>query len=392
MTRSLECSATCAFGLESVVARELEGLGVKDIRSDNGSVGFQASYEELCQANLWLRTADRVWVVLGRFPARSFEELFSGVRALPWPDLLPRQACFPVEGMSHNSQLSSVPACQAVVKKAIVESLKARYALERFPEDGPAFKVRVALVKNQATLSLDSSGPGLHRRGYRKLTAEAPLRETLAAGLVLLSYYQADRALYDPFCGSGTILIEAGWIALNRAPGLTRNFASEGWPWIGRARWERARREAESRRIHGRRLALLGSDADPRVLSLARYHVHAAGLGKVGVSLLRREVRDFAPEQEYAVMITNPPYGERQQDRPAARALAAELGRVTERLKTWSLYCLTSDSEFERAFGRKATRKRKLYNGMLQCTYYQYPGPRPPEGFAALPSDLPDEV
>lgn len=388
----LDCSATCAFGLESVVARELEGLGVAQIKSDNGSVAFQATPEQVCAANLWLRTADRVWVVVGRFPATTFDQLFEGTRRLAWAELLPKNASFPVEGMSHSSQLTSVPACQGVVKKAIVESLKAKYAVEWFPEDGPAFKVRLALHKDQATLSLDSSGTGLHKRGYRKLTAEAPLRETLAAGLVLLSYYSAERALYDPFCGSGTILIEAGWIALDRAPGLTRAFASEGWPWLGRARWERARREANDRVVRGKKLALLGSDADPRVLSLARYHVHAAGLGKTGVSLLRREVKDFAPTQDYAVLITNPPYGERQQDLPSARRLAFELGKATERLSTWSLYALTSDTGFEAAFGRKAGRKRKLYNGMLACTYYQYPGPRPPAGVSALPAEVPEEV
>lgn len=374
------------------MARELEALGVQEIKSHNGSVAFQATLDQICAANLWLRTADRVWVIVGRFRATTFDELFEGTRRLNWADLLPKNACFPVEGMSHDSQLSSVPACQGVVKKAVVESLKAKFQVEWFPEDGPQFKVRLSLVKDQATLSLDSSGAGLHKRGYRKLTAEAPLRETLAAGLVSLSYYNAERALYDPFCGSGTILIEAAWIALNRPPGLTRAFASEGWPWIGRARWERERRRANDAVIRGKRLALLGSDADPRVLSLARYHVHAAGLGKTGVSLLRREVKDFEPQSDYAVLITNPPYGERQQDRPAARQLAAQLGRVTERLSTWSLYALTSDPEFERAFGRKALRKRKLYNGMLACTYYQYPGPRPPEGVSALPTEVPDEV
>ncbi len=388
----LACAASCAFGLESVVARELEALGVADIKPDNGSVAFQARLEQICSANLWLRSADRVWVIVGRFPAATFDELFEGTRALNWADLLPKNAVFPVEGFSHNSQLTSVPACQGVVKKAIVENLKAKHKVEWFPEDGPQFKVRFQLVKDVVTMSLDSSGAGLHKRGYRKLTAEAPLRETLAAGLVLLSYYSAERPLYDPFCGSGTILIEAAWIALNRPPGLTRNFASEGWPWIGRARWERERRQANDAVVRDKRLALLGSDADPRVLSLARYHVHAAGLGKTGVSLLRREVRDFAPTNDYAVLITNPPYGERQQDRPAARQLASELGRVTERLETWSLYALTSDTEFERAFGRKAQRKRKLYNGMLQCTYYQYPGPRPPEGLSLVPAEVPEEV
>ncbi|MEW6278378.1 MAG: class I SAM-dependent RNA methyltransferase [Candidatus Eremiobacterota bacterium] len=382
----LHCQATCAFGLEAPLTRELESLGLEEVRSDNGSVAFTGTPDDLCRANLWLRTADRVWVVLGQFEARTFEELFQGVRNLGWDELLPRNAAFPVEGMSHESQLSSVPACQAVTKKAIVECLKAKYRLQRFPEDGPAFKVRVALVKDRCTVSLDSSGSGLHRRGYRKLTAEAPLRETLAAGMVLLSYWNHERVLADPFCGSGTILVEAAWIGLNRAPGLNRDFACQDWPWVGAARLDRMRKEARDREQRQRRLQIFANDVDGEVLQLARYHVHASGLGKMGISLRRRAVADFANDAEYGVILTNPPYGERQQDRGSARELAAQLGRATERMSTWSIYCLTSDPEFERWFGRRAGKKRKLYNGMLACTYYQYPGPRPPA--AAPPARL----
>ncbi|MBI3929434.1 MAG: class I SAM-dependent RNA methyltransferase [Armatimonadetes bacterium] len=373
----LSLVATCAFGLEAVVARELQALGY-DTRSDNGSVWFEADELAICRANLWLRSADRLWLRLGEFPAGTFEELFQGVRQLPWPDWLSANAEFPVSGISHASQLTSVPACQAVVKKAIVESLKARYRMDWFPEDGPRFPIRMALIHNQCTISLDTSGSGLHRRGYRVLNAEAPLRETLAAGLVQLTYWRPERLLADPMCGSGTILLEAALWALKRAPGLNRTFAAEGWPWVPPAAWPQARAEAEELFDRTTRLNILGSDHDSDVLKLARYHLRAAELSDRGIEFQRRPVQEFRSRQKYGVLITNPPYGQRQSELIEVERLYRELGRVWEPLReTWSGYFLTSHPGFPRLFGHRPARRRKVYNGMIPCIYYQYPGPRP---------------
>ena len=370
--------ATCAFGLESVVARELQALGATETQNENGSVTFEGDAALLCRANLWLRCADRVWFTVGRFPAHTFDELFESVKALPWPDLLTQDAVFPVTGACHDSQLSSVPACQGIVKKAVVESLKRRYPVEIFPENGAQFPIRFQLFGNQCTVLLDSSGVGLHRRGYRQATAEAPLRETLAAGLVQLSYWNSARPLFDPFCGSATILIEAALIGLQRAPGLYRSFACESWPWVVKKVWREARQEAEDRYDRTTSLSLFGSDINPQALTIARHNLTRAKLQDRGIQLECRPVSEFRPSGDYGVLITNPPYGERQLDRAQAEELYAQLGRAINPLHTWSSYVITSHPALERCLGRRAGRKRKLYNGMLACTYYQYPGPKPP--------------
>lgn len=378
MPKTLKLVATCAFGLEGVVSRELKQLGFAEIHADNASVSFEADELGLCRANLWLRSADRVFVRLASFTATTFEELFQGVKRIPWAELLPRDACFPVEGASHESTLSSVPACQGIVKKAIVESLKARYGQEWFEETGATYKVRMVLVRNQVTISLDSSGWGLHKRGYRRLTAAAPLRETLAAGLVQLSVYGAQRVLADPFCGSGTIPIEAAYLALRRAPGLTRSFAAEQWAFVGSRAWATARQEAEDLFDRTTRLTIFGSDADGEVLSMARYHLKQAGLEDRGVYFQTLRVEDFRSQKKHGIIITNPPYGERLGDQQEAERLYRELGRVVKPLDTWSVYTITAHPTFERLLGQSLTRKRKMYNGMLACTYYSFVGPPPP--------------
>lgn len=360
-----------------MLARELADLGVSEVSPDNGQVAFSGGPEELARANLWLRTADRVWIKMGDFSASTFDELFEGTRALDWPAYLPRNAEFPVTGFSVKSQLSSVPACQKIVKKAAVEKLRAKYRMEWFPEDGAPFPIRFNLIKDHCTVLLDTSGTGLHRRGYRTYNAEAPLRETLAAGLVLLSYYNKDRLLYDPMCGSGTILLEAAMIALSRAPGLRRTFASERWPFLGEAPWKAARDQAAELFDRTSQLQLFGSDADGRVLDLARTHLTQAGLDERGIHFQKREVEDFSSKKQYAVVITNPPYGYRQGELEEVEELYRQLGRLFTN-ETWSLYFLTSHPDFARLFGHGQPRKRKLYNGKLACTYYQYPGPRPP--------------
>lgn len=360
------------------MARELTDLGAPDVRSENGSVTFGGGLDTLVKANMWLRCADRVWVRLARFKALTFEELFQGVKAIAWPDLLGRDACFPVEGSSHESQLSSVPACQAVTKKAIVESLKRAYKTEWFDERGPQFKVRVSLVRDEVTISLDSSGSGLHKRGYRTLTAEAPIRETLAAGLVLLSVWKPERVLVDPFCGSGTIPIEAAFIGLRRAPGLRRAFASEGWPFVGKARWDAVRADAEDAFDRRTKLQITGHDDDEGVLRLARQHLRQADLVERGVHFRAQPVNAFRSTHEYGVIITNPPYGERLGEIRDAERLYESLGQVVRPLRTWSVYVITSHPRFERFYGQSLVKKRKLYNGLIVAWYYQFVGPRPP--------------
>jgi len=365
------------MGLEALVARELHALGYPDARAANGLVAFGGDWSAVARANLWLRTGERVLIRVGRFAARTFDELFDQTKALPWDELLPEDALFPVDGKSHDSTLTSVPACQAVAKKAVVEALKRRYKRDVFAETGPRFRILVALDKDVATLTLDTTGIGLHKRGYRTLTAEAPLRETLAAALVSLARWSPDRVLADPLCGSGTIPIEAALIARNRAPGLSREFDSSTWPVIPATVWQEARAEAEA--AIDRDVSILGisgSDRDQAALDMARYHAQRAGVAS-DVTFERRAVQDFASRRKYGVVVTNPPYGERLGEEAEATALYREMSAAFGRLETWSFFVLTSHPDFERHFGRVATRKRKLYNGRIRCDLYQYFGPLP---------------
>ena len=371
--------ATCAFGLEAVLGRELKALGLEDVRSDNGHVFFRGDFLAMARANLWARTADRIWLRLGRFQATTFEEIFQGVKTLPWADLMPQDAEFPVEGLSHGSQLSSVPALQSVTKKAIVEAMAAKYGNQTFAETGPRFPIRVALAKDQASISLDTSGVGLHKRGYRLLTTEAPIRETLAAGMMLLSYWEAGRLLVDPFCGSGTILMEAAMIGLKRAPGWQREFAAESWPSVGPEVWREAREEAEQLFDRTTKLRISGSDSDDQAIRLANQNLQRAGLDTRGITFRTRDLSGLATQTEYGVLVTNPPYGERLSDRQQVEGLYRDFGRIVAPwLKTWSAYIITNHPEFVRCFGAQPDKRRKLYNGMIECTLYQYLGPRPP--------------
>ncbi|MHB8917988.1 MAG: THUMP domain-containing class I SAM-dependent RNA methyltransferase [Desulfocucumaceae bacterium] len=376
-TAKIELIATSAFGLEAVVARELRDLGYPEVTVENGRVTFTTGLESVCRANMWLRTADRVLLKMGEFRAESFDELFEKTKALPWPDWITLDAAFPVEGKSVNSKLYSVPDCQAIVKKAIVEKMKLRHKTDWFEETGPRYRVEVALLKDTATLTIDTSGAGLHKRGYRKLGSEAPLKETLAAGMILLSFWHPDRVLIDPFCGSGTIPIEAALIGLDIAPGMKREFDAEKWPSIPGFLWERAREEALDRILRQRRLKVHGFDNDGEVLSLARYHARLAGLEEV-VTFQQRPVEELASRHGYGCIICNPPYGMRLGEMPEVERLYREMGRVFRELETWSYYILTAHPGLERLIGRRADKKRKLYNGRIQCNFYQYFGPRPP--------------
>lgn len=374
---TLQLIATAPMGLEAVVAREVRALGYTDVQVENGRVLFAADARGICRANLWLRSADRVLLCLGAFVATTFEELFAGTRALPWPDWLPADAVFPVAGRSQGSQLSSVPACQAIVKKAVVEKMKERYGLNWFSETGARFPIEVALHKDTATLTIDTSGPGLHKRGYRKLSAQAPLKETLAAALVSLSRWDATRPFLDPFCGSGTLAIEAALIGRNLAPGLGRSFVAEAWPQVGPDLWRQARAEAQDLASLRRPLAIAASDCDPEVLALAAYHAKAAGCADA-VALTCRPVAEVRPQGEYGCLVTNPPYGRRWGDPADAEQLYRELGQAVAGCPTWSVFALTAHPGFERHFGRRADKKRKLYNGRIECHFYQYLGPWPP--------------
>ncbi|MGI6120201.1 MAG: THUMP domain-containing class I SAM-dependent RNA methyltransferase [Desulfosporosinus sp.] len=372
----IELIATAAFGLESIVARELKNLGYDNLTVENGRVSFSTDELGICRANLWLRSSDRVLLKMGSFKARTFEELFQQTRALPWEEWLPEDANFPVQGKSIKSQLFSVSDCQAIVKKAIVERLKESYARNWFDETGPRYQIEVALLKDIATLTIDTSGLGLHKRGYRQLAGQAPLKETLAAAMIQLSFWNKDRALIDPFCGTGTIPIEAAFIAQNRAPGLKRSFAAEKWPKIPKALWQEAWQEALDLWDRSIPLHIYGSDIDPNALTLARKHALEAGLNGV-IHFQRLPVVDVRSRFKYGHMIANPPYGERLGESKEIDRLYLELGETFKRLENWSLHMLTTHKFPERLIGRRWDKSRKLYSGRLECHYFQFFGPRP---------------
>lgn len=373
----LNLIATAVFGVEAVVARELKKLGYTEQKVENGRVNFTGDHEAICRSNMWLRSAERVLIKVGEFKALTFDELFEGIKALPWEEWIPEDGEFPVEGKSVRSQLASVSDCQAIVKKAVVERLKQVYKCSWFEETGPRYKIEVGLLKDVVTLTLDTSGAGLHKRGYRKLVGEAPLKETLACAMLLISRWRGDRVLLDPFCGSGTIPIEAAMIAKNIAPGLKREFAAEKWPNISGHLWERARTEAMDMIDKEGALRIRGTDIDEREVSLARYHAKEAGVDQF-IHLQCMPVSGISSRYKYGFIICNPPYGERSGEIKEVEKLYIEMGKIFSKFDTWSFYILSSHPEFEKLFGRKADKKRKLYNGRIMCNYYQFFGPPPP--------------
>ncbi|MEX1224888.1 MAG: bifunctional 23S rRNA (guanine(2069)-N(7))-methyltransferase RlmK/23S rRNA (guanine(2445)-N(2))-methyltransferase RlmL, partial [Pirellulales bacterium] len=372
----LELLATCAFGLESIVKRELAELGYEAEVVQPGRVLFHGDGSAICRANLWLRCADRVLLRLGTFTAVDFGELFDRTHALPWQEWLAADATFPVNGRSIKSQLSSVPACQKIVKKAIVEKLRAAHAVETLPETGPKYSIEVALLKDEATLTIDTTGPSLHKRGYRKLVGTAPIKETLAAAMVLLSFWKPERPLLDPFCGSGTIPIEAALIGRRLAPGLHRDFDAEQWPAIDPQLWSQARDEAWDLALPSLPARIVATDADEEMLSLARYHARQAGVVD-DIHFQHKRFSDLASRKDYGCLIANPPYGSRLGRDREIEALYRSMPEVLRRLPTWSHSILTSHEEFERLLGQPADKRRKLYNARIECTLYQYYGPKP---------------
>ncbi|MDD4493895.1 MAG: class I SAM-dependent RNA methyltransferase [Eubacteriales bacterium] len=379
MTNSndLQLIAPCLFGLEAVVSRELNQLGYIDQQVRDGRVTFKGDASAICKANLWLRTAERVLLKVGDFAALSFDELFEGTKALPWFDYIPMDGEFPIEVNSINSKLASTSDCQSIIKKAIVESMKKKYKTDWFPENGPRYKINANILKDQVTLAIDTSGSGLHKRGYRTLVGAAPLKETLASAMIMISRWKKDRALIDPMCGSGTIPIEAAMIAKNVAPGLNRSFTSEKWVSIPADHWRLAREEAISVQVTDQSYRIQGSDIDDDAISLARYHAKMAGVEN-DIHLQRMPLSEISSKYKYGFIITNPPYGERLGESEEIKKLYSEMGKVFGKFDTWSYYILSSRMDLEKDFGRKCNKKRKLYNGMILCNYYQFYGPKPP--------------
>lgn len=377
MANQLDLIVTTAMGLESVAAEELKKLGYDRLTVENGKITFSAQPVDICRTNLWMRTADRIRLKVGEFKALTFDSLFEQTKALPWADFLPENANFPVTGKSHKSVLHSVPDCQAIVKKAIVESMKKHYHKEWFTEDGPQYKIQIALNKDIATLSIDTSGDGLHKRGYRQLHNIAPLKETLASAMILLSRWTPDRPFVDPFCGSGTIPIEAAMIGQNIAPGFNRSFVSENWPLFQDGEWNRAREEADNLANYDQQLNILGSDIDHKMIELSEHNALEAGFSGL-ITFKQMQVADFTSKQESGCMIGNPPYGERMGDLKQIEGISRDLGQLFKKYETWSFYFISSFEDFESFFGRKATKKRKLYNGRIRTDYYQYFGRKYP--------------
>lgn len=366
--------ASAAFGMEGMTGRDLKRLGMQGVKVlDVGGATFEGSYADAFRANLWLRTCDRIMRVMAEFEARSFEELFQGIRRIEWEKMLPEDARFPIRAKCVRSQLMSPSDVQKIAKRAMVERMKSAYGVEWFPETGAVFQIDVSIRNDKVTVCVDASGDALSRRGYRTWNGEAPLRETLAAALVLQSGWHPWQPLYDPCCGTGTILIEAAFIALNRAPGLTRRFAMESWPVVTYdfEAIETIRREARLKfeEGSGRALRVAGSDINPEAIELARRHVKQAGLaGRIQLEV--RDLRDVTLAGEPGVMIANPPYGERLDNVRAAHAVARQLGKLQQRNPGWSLCAFSADMGFEREYGRRATRRRRYYNGRIECEYH----------------------
>lgn len=369
--------ATATFGLEACVKREVIKLGFENVRTFDGHVEFTGDESAIPRANLWLRCAGRVFVKMGEFKATSFEELFQGTKALPWGDWIPVDGKFTVVGKSVKSTLHSVPDCQAIVKKAIVEKLKEKYDVDWFDETGAEYTVQVALLKDMATLTIDTSGSGLHKRGYRANALDAPLKETLAAAMVELSYWNKDRILLDPFCGSGTIPIEAALIARNIAPGLNRHFASEKWERVPESLWKEERRKCYEAIDYDCMPEIYGSDIDPAAIELAKANAELAGVDDC-ITFEVKPVQETELYGDYGCLITNPPYGERLGEVKDVENMYRSLGGTMHGNETWSTYVITSMEYFEKLFGKKASAKRKLFNGRIKIDYYQFYGPRPP--------------
>lgn len=373
----IELIAPCHFGLEAVLKREIKDLGYDIVQVEDGRVTFATNLAGIARANLFLRTAERILLKIGSFQAKTFDELFEGTKKLPWEEYIPEDGKFWVKKASTaKSKLFSAPDIQSIVKKAMVERLKGKYQVSWFSENGDDYPVRVFILKDQVTISLDTSGTPLHKRGYRKLVSEAPIRETLAAALLMLTPWHRDRILVDPFCGSGTFLIEAAMMGMNMAPGLNRSFEAENWAFLPKKAWYEAVDEAEDLMIRDVEMDLQGYDKDPQMLKIARENARDAEVDHL-IHFQQREVKDLSHSKPYGFIIANPPYGERLEDKETLPIIYSQMKEAFDKLDTWSKYVITSYEDTEKYLG-KPTKKRKVYNGMIRGEFYQYLGPKPP--------------
>ena len=366
----MEFSVPCLFGLEGLAGDELRRLDMENVRVENGRVLFSGDGLALAKANVCLRTGERVLIVLADFKATTFEELFQGVYRANLEDYIPRDGVFPVKGHCLNSQLMSVPDCQAIVKKAASCRLGEKYGVNWLPETGAKYQLQFSIMNDRVQLYLDTTGPGLHKRGYRANGNDAPLRETLAAAMVMLTHYRGREFLWDGFCGSGTIPIEAALIAKNKAPGAFRRFSAEAFSWLDPKLWGQVRTEAKDKEFHGN-YRILGSDNDPKCVSLSMANARKAGLGDL-IEFKDGDATKMSLPTDEGIFIANPPYGQRMMEQKSAQRLYADLGRHLRYADGWKKYIITSEPEFEHYFGARADKKRKLYNGMIKCDYYMY--------------------
>lgn len=378
--RTFDLLVPCHFGLEAVLKREIYDLGYEITKVEDGRVTFEGDEEAICRANIFLRTAERVMIQVGRFKATTFEELFQGIKNLPWEEYIPEDGKFWVKKASSiNSKLFSPFDIQSIAKKAMVERMKQKYHKEWFKEDGAAYPVRIFLLKDEVTVALDTSGDSLHKRGYRTMTSKAPLTETLAASLIMLTPWRKDRILVDPFCGSGTFPIEAAMIAANVAPGMNRDFTAEEWTnLIDRKLWYECVKEAEDMIDTTVKVDIQGYDIDGDVIKAARENAKRAGVEHM-IHFQQRAVADLSHPKKYGFIITNPPYGERLEDKADLPELYTQIGQAYQRLDSWSMFLITSYTDTEKYIGRKADKNRKIYNGMLKTYFYQFLGPKPPK-------------
>lgn len=378
--RNFELTAPCHFGLEAVLKREIDRLGYDITEVADGRVTFQGDEEALCRANLFLRTAERILIKIGSFHAETFEDLFQGTKALPWEDYIPKDGKFWVaKAASIKSKLFSPSDIQSIMKKAMVERLKGIYHVNWFSEEGADFPVRVFLMKDEVTVGLDSTGESLHKRGYRKLVAQAPIAENLASALIMLTPWNKDRILVDPFCGSGTFPIEAAMMAANMAPGLNRGFTAQRWEHVvEKALWQKAKEEARDLVDLGVKPDIQGYDIDDKMVSIARENARMAGVDGL-IHFQRRDVANLSHPKKYGFLITNPPYGERLHDKDQMPELYRTIGERYRSLDSWSMYLISAYENAEQYIGRKADKNRKIYNGMMKAYFYQYMGPKPPK-------------
>ena len=371
-----ELIATTTFGLEAVARREIQALGYEIVKTEDGKVTYMADERGIVRSNLWLRTPDRILLKMAEFEAAEFEELFQQVKGIAWEELIPVDGQFTVIGTSVKSKLHSVPACQKTVKKAIADRLSEFYVTDKLPETGAEYTVKVTMLKDRATITVDTSGEALHKRGYRINPVAAPIKETMAAALVMLSFWNKDRLLVDPCCGSGTIPIEVAMIGLNIAPGLGRKFASEGWDIIDESIWKEERKKAYEEIDSEGELMIRASDIDKRTLEAARENAEEAGVDHV-IDFSVMDIKDMEPDGQNGIIIMNPPYGQRIGDEEAIEAINGKLKKFFKENPDWSLFIITPDEEFEdKVMGRKADRRRKLFNGRLKTCYYQFHGKR----------------